>query len=86
MKIMMRRLQQASREMSFAEGLVKLTFTMLLIVPLPILVLAMAGFWLGYYRFNMFPLLTAVGAILGALLSFLGVYYIIVYGHEKRRD
>jgi uncharacterized membrane protein len=70
--------------MSFSEGLTKLVIT-IFFVPLPILATALSGFWLDYHKFNTVPLLSALGAVLGTLISFLGVYGIITYKH-KRRD
>ncbi len=82
--MIMRKLYQASTEMSSSEGLIKVAITMLF-VPIPILATALGGFWLDYYKLNTVPLLTVVGAVLGTFLAFMGVYRIIVYGH-KRKD
>lgn len=78
--VFIERLQKASREMSGPEGLMKLVFVVF-VVPVPILALALSGFWLDYYRFGTLPILTTVGAVLGTLLSFIAVYRIIVCGH-----
>ena len=76
--------QVSYTDLSPLEGLVKLVITMLF-VPIPILVFALGGFWLDYYKFDTLPLFLAVGAILGTLIAFLGICLIIIYGH-KRRD
>lgn len=83
--MIMKKLHQVSRvDMSPREGLVKLVITMLF-VPIPILVFALGGFWLDYYQLDTSPILTAIGAILGTLIAFLGICRIIIYGH-KRED
>ncbi|MFC2004365.1 hypothetical protein ACFLUK_02365 [Chloroflexota bacterium] len=79
-----KRLHQAASKTSLSEGLVKLVVAMVF-VPFPILVASLGGFWLDYYQLNTLPLLTVLGAVVGTLISFLGIYKIITYGH-KRRD
>ena len=68
--------------MSFSEGLIKLVIIMLF-VPLPILGATLGGFWLDYHKLRTLPLFSALGAALGMLMSFMGVYQIIVYGHKE---
>ena len=69
--------------MALSEGLLKLVLTMVL-VPIPILVAALTGFWLDYYKFDTLPLLTIGGAILGTVIAFAGVYRIIIYNRNKK--
>jgi len=78
---LMENLHQAAYSMSYPEVLIKLVIT-IFFVPLPILALTLGGFWLDYYKLNTLPLLTAVGAVLGTLIAFMGVRQIIVYGHK----
>jgi len=70
-------------DMSPREGAVKLVITMLF-VPIPILVFTLGGFWLDYYQLDTSPILTAIGAVLGTLIAFLGICRIIIYGHKRR--
>ncbi|OGO23231.1 MAG: hypothetical protein A2144_09205 [Chloroflexi bacterium RBG_16_50_9] len=74
---MFMQLKNTSSGMTFSAGLVKLVITVF-IVPVPILALALVGFWLDYYRFETLPILTIIGALLGTLLSFIAVYRIIM--------
>ena len=66
-----------------AEALVKLVIVLLFIVPVPIVALALGGFWLDYYRLNTLPILTVLGIVTGSLASFLGVCKVITYGHKR---
>ena len=81
--MVIKRLHQVAHEMAVSEGLLKLVLTMFL-VPIPILVAALTGFWLDYYKLDTFPLLTIGGAILGTFIAFMGVYRIIIYNHKRR--
>ena len=79
----MRKLHQASTEMSVSEGLTKLLIT-IVFVPIPILSFALGGFWFDYYKLDTLPILTAIGAALGTFIAFIGVCRIIIYGHKRR--
>ena len=81
--VIIRKLHQVSTDMSLSEGLIKLVIIMLF-VPIPILVGAIGGFWLDYYKLNTLPLLTVAGTILGTLIAFGGVCQIIIYRHKRR--
>jgi len=81
--MIMKKLHQVSQiDMSPSEGLVKMVITMLFI-PIPILVFALGGFWLDYYKLDTLPILTAIGAALGTFIAFIGICRIIIYGHKE---
>ena len=79
---MLGRVKQVVPYVTPAEALAKLAIV-LAIVPLPIVVLALAGFWLDYYKLSTLPLLTIVGAVIGTVVAFIGVMQIIVFGHRE---
>ena len=81
--MVIKRLHQAINDMVLSGGLPKLALIMVF-VPVPILIAALTGFWLDYYKCNTLPLLTITGAILGTGIAFMGVYRIIIYKHNKR--
>jgi len=79
--MIMKRLHKAAGDMTSSEAIVKLAITVFF-VPVPILALTIGGLWLDYYKLNTTPLFLALGAVLGTLISFVGVCKIIAYGHS----
>ncbi len=71
-----------SVRMSFSEFIIKLPIVMFL-VAFCILTLALAGFWLDYYRFDTLPMLTAIGTITGTILSLVLTWQVIMYRRNK---
>ncbi|MFC2067077.1 AtpZ/AtpI family protein [Chloroflexota bacterium] len=82
--MVIKRLHRAAHDMAISEGLLKLVLTMVF-VPIPILIAALTGFWLDYYKLDTLPLLTIVGAVLGTFIAFMGVYRIIISRHNDKR-
>ena len=80
---MLGRVKQVVPYVTPAEALAKLAIVLTIVVPLPIVVLALAGFWLDHYKLSTLPLLTIVGAVIGTVVAFIGVMQIIVFGHRE---
>lgn len=69
----------SSRELLFKLGGV------VFLVAFCILLFAMIGFWLDYYKLHTVPIFTVLGAVGGTVLAFFGTLRIIVYGHNTER-
>ena len=80
---MLGRVKQVAPHVTTGEALVKLAIVLTIAVPVPIVVCALAGFWLDYYKFSTLPLFTAIGVVIGTVVAFLGVVQTIVFGHQE---
>jgi len=80
---MLGRIKEVAPYVTPAEALAKLVIILTIVVPVPIMALALGGFWLDYYRLDTFPILTVLGIVTGTLVSFLGVCKVITYGHKR---
>jgi len=82
---MLERVKQVAPYVTPAEALTKLAIVLTIVVPVPITLLALAGFWLDYYKLSTLPLFTAVGAVIGTGVAFIGVVQVIVFGHKEAK-
>ena len=53
------------------------------VVTVPVIGLALTGFWLNYYKLGTLPLFTAMGAVAGTIVAFIGVVQVVVFGHKE---
>jgi hypothetical protein len=82
MRKMTKSLEQVAPCITIREAIAKFAIAWLAI-PVPIAAFAIAGFWLDCYQLNTFPLLTALGVVLGAILSVIAAVKIFVFGHNN---
>ena len=78
-------LEQIAPYITRREALIKFAVAWL-VIPVPIAVFTISGFWLDCYRLDTFPLFTALGAILGAILGVIAAIRIFVFGHKEGNE
>jgi len=76
------KLISTAKEMTPLEGAIKLGIT-LIFIPVCSFTFVLGGFYLDYYMLGTLPAFTFVGTFLGILMTFIGIYLIVTFGHKE---
>ena len=76
------KLKSTAKEMTPLEGAIKLGIV-LFFIPICSFTFVLGGFYLDYYRLGTLPAFTFVGTFLGILMTFIGIYLIVTFGHKE---
>lgn len=80
-EMIIEKLKSTANEMTPLEGAIKLGIT-LIFIPICSLTFMLGGFYLDYYRLGTLPAFTFVGTFFGVLITFIGIYLIVTFGHK----